>query len=114
MVNRSAFGAGGRHHGRPILGGGALGPGREVLVTAAPTAAYPLEWEADVLLVDGGVAHLRPSGPADADAIRAMHGRLSQETLYAATNLAASMTCARASSAARMLIGTWRRALARG
>ena len=26
-------------------------------MTAAPTAAYPLEWEADVLLVDGGVAH---------------------------------------------------------
>jgi len=51
-------------------------------VTAAPTAAYPLQWEADVLLADGGVAHLRPSGPADADAIRAMHGRLSQKTLY--------------------------------
>ncbi len=51
-------------------------------MTAAPTAAYPLQWEADVLLADGGVAHLRPSGPADADAIRAMHGRLSQKTLY--------------------------------
>jgi len=51
-------------------------------VTAAPTAAYPLQWEADVLLTDGGVAHLRPSGPADAEAIRAMHGRLSQKTLY--------------------------------
>jgi len=51
-------------------------------VTAAPTAAYPLEWEADVLLADGGVAHLRPSGPADADAIRAMHGRSSATTLY--------------------------------
>ena len=51
-------------------------------MTAAPTAAYPLQWEADVLLADGGVAHLRPSGPADAEAIRAMHGRLSQKTLY--------------------------------
>jgi len=56
--------------------------GEEPFVTAAPTAAYPLQWEADVLLADGGVAHLRPSGPADADAIRAMHGRLSQKTLY--------------------------------
>ena len=51
-------------------------------MTAAPTATYPLQWEADVLLADGGVAHLRPSGPADTEAIRAMHGRLSQTTLY--------------------------------
>ncbi|HYN73249.1 MAG TPA: GNAT family N-acetyltransferase, partial [Nakamurella sp.] len=51
-------------------------------MTAAPTAEYPLQWEADVLLADGGVAHLRPSGPADADAIRAMHDRLSAQTLY--------------------------------
>jgi len=51
-------------------------------VTAAPIAVYPLHWEADVLLADGGVAHLRPCGPADAAAIRAMHGRLSARTLY--------------------------------
>jgi GNAT superfamily N-acetyltransferase len=51
-------------------------------VAAAPSAGYPLRWEADVLLVDGGVVHLRPSGPADAAAIRAMHGRLSARTLY--------------------------------
>src|SRR5450755_4801643 len=49
---------------------------------AAPIAGYPVQWEADVLLTDGGVAHLRPSGPADADAIRAMHGRSSARTLY--------------------------------
>ena len=51
-------------------------------VTSAPIATYPLHWEADVLLADGGVAHLRPCGPADAEAIRAMHGRLSAKTLY--------------------------------
>jgi hypothetical protein len=51
-------------------------------VTAAPIAVYPLQWEADVLLTDGGVAHLRPSGPADADAIRALHARSSAKTLY--------------------------------
>ena len=34
-------------------------------VAAASIAGYPLHWEADVLLADGGVAHLRPSGPAD-------------------------------------------------
>src|SRR5664279_3260090 len=52
------------------------------MVSAAPAAGYPLYWEADVLLADGGVAHLRPSGPADADAIRAMHGRSSPNSLY--------------------------------
>ena len=51
-------------------------------MTAAPIAVYPLHWEADVLLADGGVVHVRPSGPADAAAIRAMHGRLSAKTLY--------------------------------
>jgi acyl-CoA synthetase (NDP forming)/ribosomal protein S18 acetylase RimI-like enzyme len=48
----------------------------------APPIAYPQHWEADVLLADGGVVHLRPSGPADADEIRAMHGRMSARTLY--------------------------------
>ena len=38
-------------------------------MTAAPIAGYPLHWEADVLLADGGVVHVRPSGPADAAAI---------------------------------------------
>ena len=51
-------------------------------MTSAPIEKYPLHWEADVLLADGGVVHLRPSGPADAEAIRDMHGRLSAETLY--------------------------------
>ena len=44
--------------------------------------AYPHHWEADVLLSDGGVVQVRPSGPGDADAVRAMHGRLSARTLY--------------------------------
>jgi GNAT superfamily N-acetyltransferase len=51
-------------------------------VSSAPVAGYPVHWEADVVLADGGVAHVRPSGPGDADAIRAMHGRLSPRTLY--------------------------------
>jgi len=51
-------------------------------VAAASIAGYPLHWEADVLLADGGVAHLRPSGPADTEAIRGLHGRSSAETLY--------------------------------
>ena len=51
-------------------------------MTAAPIAGYPLQWEADVLLTDGGVAHLRPSGPADGARIRALHDRSSAKTLY--------------------------------
>ncbi|HYN71832.1 MAG TPA: GNAT family N-acetyltransferase [Nakamurella sp.] len=51
-------------------------------MSAAPIVGYPLHWEADVLLADGGVAHLRPSGPADTEAIRGMHGRSSAKTLY--------------------------------
>ncbi len=51
-------------------------------MVVAPTAEYPLHWEADVLLADGGVAHLRPSGPGDEAAIRAMHARSSAKTLY--------------------------------
>ena len=43
---------------------------------------YPHHWEADVVLADGGVAHVRPTSPADADAIRAMYARMSARTLY--------------------------------
>lgn len=43
---------------------------------------YPAHWEADVVLADGGTAHLRPITPADADRLRAMHARLSPDTIY--------------------------------
>ena len=43
---------------------------------------YPQHWEADVVLADGGVAHVRPATRADADQIRAMHGRTSARSLY--------------------------------
>src|SRR6478672_10893523 len=65
--------------GAPVPGG--TDPGATVPGTARPIA-YPQHWEADVLLADGGVVHLRPSGPADAAEIRAMHGRMSARTLY--------------------------------
>ena len=58
-------------------------------MTEAPTApapaeepGYPRQWEADVVLADGGVAHVRPATRADADQIRAMHGRVSARSLY--------------------------------
>jgi acyl-CoA synthetase (NDP forming)/RimJ/RimL family protein N-acetyltransferase len=42
----------------------------------------PLEWEADVVLKDGTVAHVRPIGPADADGLRAFHSKQSDESIY--------------------------------
>ncbi len=63
--------------------------------TAGPTVAggsgqhrardrtnYPAHWEADVLLTDGTVAHLRPILPADADLLVAFYGRVSDESKY--------------------------------
>jgi acyl-CoA synthetase (NDP forming)/RimJ/RimL family protein N-acetyltransferase len=44
--------------------------------------SYPDHWEADVVLADGGTAHLRPIRPGDADLLRAFHSRLSPESIY--------------------------------
>ncbi|GEE02600.1 GNAT family N-acetyltransferase [Gordonia spumicola] len=43
---------------------------------------YPRHWVADVLASDGGVVHLRPIVPADADALVAFHNGLSERTRY--------------------------------
>jgi hypothetical protein len=43
---------------------------------------YPREWEADVLLTDGGVAHLRPIRPADAGKLVEFYDRVSPESKY--------------------------------
>ncbi|PPB50184.1 GNAT family N-acetyltransferase [Arthrobacter pityocampae] len=43
---------------------------------------YPEYWEADVVLRDGGTAHLRPISPSDADAVQAFHVRQSQNSIY--------------------------------
>jgi acyl-CoA synthetase (NDP forming)/RimJ/RimL family protein N-acetyltransferase len=43
---------------------------------------YPRGWEADVLLADGGVAHLRPIRPSDADRLVAFYERVSPESKY--------------------------------
>lgn len=44
--------------------------------------SYPDHWEADVVLADGGTAHLRPIRRDDAELLRAFHTRLSPETIY--------------------------------
>lgn len=43
---------------------------------------YPASWEADVVLRDGGAAHLRPIRPEDADAVQAFHEAQSEESVY--------------------------------
>jgi acyl-CoA synthetase (NDP forming)/RimJ/RimL family protein N-acetyltransferase len=43
---------------------------------------YPEYWEADVVLRDGGTAHLRPIGPDDAKAIQAFHQQQSPHSVY--------------------------------
>lgn len=43
---------------------------------------YPEYWEADVVLRDGGTAHLRPIRPEDAAALQAFHAGQSQASIY--------------------------------
>ena len=43
---------------------------------------YPAHWEADVVLSDGGTAHLRPILPEDGDLLRSFYSRLSAESIY--------------------------------
>ncbi|MFB4317968.1 GNAT family N-acetyltransferase [Actinomadura sp. 21ATH] len=43
---------------------------------------YPDQWEADVVLTDGGTAHLRPITGDDAELLRSFYARLSPETIY--------------------------------
>jgi RimJ/RimL family protein N-acetyltransferase len=45
-------------------------------------SSYPSQWESDVVLVDGGTAHLRPIRADDLEQIRSLHGRLSPESIY--------------------------------
>ncbi|TYB38351.1 GNAT family N-acetyltransferase [Actinomadura chibensis] len=46
------------------------------------TERYPDQWEADVVLSDGGTAHLRPIRSADAAILRDFYARLSPESIY--------------------------------
>ncbi|MEO3753942.1 GNAT family N-acetyltransferase [Streptomyces sp. B6B3] len=48
--------------------------------TAQPP--YPAHWEADVVLRDGGTAHIRPITPADADRLVGFYERVSEESKY--------------------------------
>jgi acyl-CoA synthetase (NDP forming)/RimJ/RimL family protein N-acetyltransferase len=48
----------------------------------APGPAYPGHWEADVVLRDGGVAHVRPIRPDDAPRIERFHAAQSPQSIY--------------------------------
>ena len=49
---------------------------------AAQATGAPVEWEADVVLRDGTVAHVRPITPDDAPGIQLFHSRQSAESIY--------------------------------
>ncbi|HLU58418.1 MAG TPA: GNAT family N-acetyltransferase [Pseudonocardia sp.] len=48
----------------------------------AKEPGYPRHWEADVVASDGGIVHLRPITPDDADALVRFHQSLSERTRY--------------------------------
>ena len=45
-------------------------------------AGYPQHWDADIVLRDGGTAHLRPITPQDAEALQRMHVAQSPESTF--------------------------------
>ena len=50
--------------------------------SAARPVGYPARWEADVVLRDGSVAHVRPIVPDDGDGLRRFHAGQSAESIY--------------------------------
>jgi acyl-CoA synthetase (NDP forming)/RimJ/RimL family protein N-acetyltransferase len=51
-------------------------------MTSEPVTGYPEHWEADVILRDGRICHIRPIRPEDQEALAAFHESLSPETVY--------------------------------
>ena len=45
-------------------------------------SSYPQHWEADVLLRDGGTAHIRPISPADSDLLVSFYENVSAQSKY--------------------------------
>ncbi len=64
----------------PASAATAAGAARTTPEAAGP--GYPAHWEADVVASDGGIVHLRPILPSDADALVRLHESLSERTLY--------------------------------
>ncbi|PID96229.1 MAG: multidrug ABC transporter permease [Actinomycetales bacterium] len=53
-----------------------------LVATGQLPPGYPREWEADVVLRDGTVAHVRPITPADGPGVREFHAGQSDESIY--------------------------------
>ncbi|WNI18423.1 GNAT family N-acetyltransferase [Actinacidiphila sp. ITFR-21] len=51
-------------------------------MTEQPAHPYPVHWEADVVLRDGGIAHVRPIGPDDAERLVDFYEKVSDESKY--------------------------------
>lgn len=68
--------------GIDAAGTGAASPAPEVAAADPAVGRYPRHWAADVLASDGGVVHLRPITPSDADALIRFHEGLSERTRY--------------------------------
>ncbi|MBW5484182.1 bifunctional acetate--CoA ligase family protein/GNAT family N-acetyltransferase [Streptomyces bambusae] len=51
-------------------------------MTTAADPSYPAHWEADVVLRDGGTAHIRPITPADAGRLVSFYEQVSDESKY--------------------------------
>jgi acyl-CoA synthetase (NDP forming)/GNAT superfamily N-acetyltransferase len=64
----------------PVTEGATAETGAETETGAA--ADYPRHWEADVLLRDGGTAHLRPASPADAALLVEFYEQVSAQSKY--------------------------------
>jgi acyl-CoA synthetase (NDP forming)/RimJ/RimL family protein N-acetyltransferase len=52
------------------------------MASAAAESSYPAHWEADVLLLDGTAAHLRPIRTTDAGLLVTFYARVSPESKY--------------------------------
>lgn len=51
-------------------------------MTEQPAHPYPVHWEADVVLRDGGMAHIRPIGPDDAVRLVDFYEKVSDQSKY--------------------------------
>lgn len=60
----------------------AASPGDGSWVDVVPGDAYPVGWEADVVLHDGSTTHVRPIRPSDADALQTFHVGQSERSTY--------------------------------
>ena len=61
---------------------GTMGPCPETAGPVGPPRVDPSQWEADVVLRDGSVGHVRPIRPDDADGLRTFHSHQSEESIY--------------------------------